>query len=322
MKIQSSGDPRDADGRTSGGTDRASGRPADAGAGARGGAGRGLATGWRRWLDGSAAHPFTMAIFQTGVGTRALFEAAEGLGSTACARAHARATQSWWCAARSRLASSDSRGVRIDLRADRAVHDRYACSRRCPACRWSMAASWSSDTGRRIESSATRSSRAERAWRKSRLIDGICPPDVAPLMRLIDVLAASKVDAVVFTSAVQVRNLFAIAERMNRGADLARLLGRGGRRLHWPGLYRGLGGAWREAHVRGQPAEAWRADAGSGVSAGLSSFLHGYVCRRSSDGMPLRSLTADSSRLRQWNPKASGIKPLPLRQISCRSTTR
>jgi uroporphyrinogen-III synthase len=50
------------------------------------------------------------------------------------------------------------------------------------------------------------------------------PADVGPLVRLIDALAASTVDAVVFTSAVQVRNLYTIAERANRGADLAGFL--------------------------------------------------------------------------------------------------
>jgi uroporphyrinogen-III synthase len=50
------------------------------------------------------------------------------------------------------------------------------------------------------------------------------PEDVGPLERLIDALAASTVDAVVFTSAVQVRNLHTIAVRMNRGGEFAALL--------------------------------------------------------------------------------------------------
>jgi uroporphyrinogen-III synthase len=50
------------------------------------------------------------------------------------------------------------------------------------------------------------------------------PEDTGPLERLIQSLAASAVDAVVFTSAVQVRNLYTVAARMQREADLARLL--------------------------------------------------------------------------------------------------
>jgi uroporphyrinogen-III synthase len=174
-------------------------------------------------LDGSAAHPFTMAIFQTGVGTRALFEAAEGLGSTP---ALSRMLERTVVVVRGPkpLGELNSRGVRIDLRA---------------------AAPFTTDTvlaavsGVPLENGRVLVQRYGEANRKLRdaleargaAVDEIAtyrwdlPPDVAPLMRLIDALAASKVDAVVFTSAVQVRNLYAIAERMNRGADLPGFLG-------------------------------------------------------------------------------------------------
>jgi uroporphyrinogen-III synthase len=174
-------------------------------------------------LDGSAAHPFTMAIFQTGVGTRALFEAAEGLGSTpALKRMLDRAVVV--VRGPKPLGELNSRGVRIDLRAaapfttdmvlaavagiplerGRVLVQRYGEANRklCDALEARGAA---------VEEIAT------YRW--------ALPPDVGPLMRLIDALAASKVDAVVFTSAVQVRNLYTIAERMNRGAGLTGFLG-------------------------------------------------------------------------------------------------
>jgi uroporphyrinogen-III synthase len=173
-------------------------------------------------LDGWAAHPFTMAIFQTGVGTRALFEAAEGLGSTATfmgmldkAVVAVRGPKP--------VGELNSRGVRIDIRAaapfttdtvlravahvplerGRVLVQRYgeANLRLCDALRARGAA---------VEEIAS------YRW--------ALPEDTGPLVRLIEALASSTVDAVVFTSAVQVRNLYAVADRMNRAADLAALL--------------------------------------------------------------------------------------------------
>ncbi|HEY3850204.1 MAG TPA: uroporphyrinogen-III synthase [Steroidobacteraceae bacterium] len=173
-------------------------------------------------LDASAAPPFTMAIFQTGVGTRALFEAAEGLGSTpALMNMLDRAVVV--VRGPKPLGELNSRGVRIDIRAaapfttdtvleavtgvslerGRVLVQRYgeANPKLCDSLRARGAA---------VEEIAT------YRW--------ALPEDTAPLMRLIEAMAASKVDAVVFTSAVQVRNLYAVADRINRGAQLAGLL--------------------------------------------------------------------------------------------------
>ena len=51
------------------------------------------------------------------------------------------------------------------------------------------------------------------------------PGDLGPLENLIDALARRAVDAVVFTSAVQVKHLFAVAERMGCAALLPGLMG-------------------------------------------------------------------------------------------------
>jgi uroporphyrinogen-III synthase len=173
-------------------------------------------------LDGSAAHPFTMAIFQTGVGTRALFETAEGLGSTPALK---RMLDQAVVVVRGPkpLGELNSRGVRIDLRA---------------AAPFTTDMVLAAVTGVPLEGGRVLVQRYGEANRKlcdalesrGAAVDEIAtyrwalPPDVGPLMRLIDALAASKVDAVVFTSAVQVRNLYTIAERMNRGADLTGFL--------------------------------------------------------------------------------------------------
>jgi uroporphyrinogen-III synthase len=52
------------------------------------------------------------------------------------------------------------------------------------------------------------------------------PSDTAPLEQLLAALARSSVDAVVFTSAIQVHNLYAVAERRGRAAALAGQLNR------------------------------------------------------------------------------------------------
>ena len=52
------------------------------------------------------------------------------------------------------------------------------------------------------------------------------PPDTAPLVALIGALERDELHAVVLTNAEQVRNLFAVAERVGRGADLRDALNR------------------------------------------------------------------------------------------------
>ena len=173
-------------------------------------------------LRGSAADPFTMAIFQTGVGTRALFEAAERLDSaTALLPMLDRAVVV--VRGPKPLGELRSRGVRVDLRAAAPfTSDKVlAAVSGVPLERARVLVQRYGETNRRLcEALEARGARVEEIatyrW--------ALPEDVGPLMRLIDALAASKVDAVVFTSAVQVRNLYTIARRMNRGADLAGFL--------------------------------------------------------------------------------------------------
>jgi uroporphyrinogen-III synthase len=177
---------------------------------------------WVALLDGWEARPFTMAIFQTGVGTRALFEAAEELGSISTLM---RMLDKAVVVVRGPkpLGELNSRGVRIDIRAaapfttdtvlgavrgvalerGRVLVQRYgeANPKLCDAL---------TALGAAVEEIAT------YRW--------ALPADTGPLVRLIEALASSMVDAVVFTSAVQVRNLYAVAESMNRGAALAGLL--------------------------------------------------------------------------------------------------
>ena len=52
------------------------------------------------------------------------------------------------------------------------------------------------------------------------------PADTQPLAKLLEALAQGGVDAVVFTSAVQIHNLYSIAEKAGSAADLANNLNR------------------------------------------------------------------------------------------------
>jgi uroporphyrinogen-III synthase len=176
-------------------------------------------------LEDWGARPFRMMIFQTGVGTRALFQVTDSLGSTPLllemlgkATVVVRGPKP--------LGELNARGVRIDIRAAspftsetvlaavagisvegaRVVVQRYGEANRklCEAL-----------TGR----GASVQEIATYRW--------ALPADLRPLETLIDALARGAVDAVVFTSAVQVKHLFVVAERMARAALL-------------PGLMRGL----------------------------------------------------------------------------------
>jgi uroporphyrinogen-III synthase len=175
-------------------------------------------------LEGWDARPFKMAIFQTGVGTRALFQATDALGSTA---ALCRLLESAIIVVRGPkpVGELNARLVRIDIRAaspfttesvTEAVKDVALGQSRVLIQRYGQA------NQRLREALQSRGATVEEIatyrW--------ALPSDTRPLERLIDALSSSRVDATVFTSAVQIQNLYAVAERMNRAGDLAALLNR------------------------------------------------------------------------------------------------
>ena len=170
------------------------------------------------------ARPAKLAIFQTGVGTRALFAATDALGvTTRLAELLARMV----VAVRGPKPSGAlrARGVRIDRSAadpfttseildsikdlplkgervivqrhgsanvelDRALEARGAAVAEIPTYRWAL------------------------------------PPDTAPLVSLIGALERDELHAVVLTNAEQVRNLFAVAGREGRAERLRAALNR------------------------------------------------------------------------------------------------
>ena len=168
--------------------------------------------------------PAKLAVFQTGVGTRALFSATDALGLTDGLLG---SLKSMVVAARGPKPTGAlrARGVRIDRSAaepfttrevlaaledlplkgervivqrhgavnvelDRALEARGAAVTEVPTYRWSL------------------------------------PPDTAPLERLIACLERGEIHAVVFTNAEQVRNLFTVAERLGRAGPLRVALNR------------------------------------------------------------------------------------------------
>jgi uroporphyrinogen-III synthase len=173
-------------------------------------------------LESWRAEPFKMAIFQTGVGTRALFQMTDTLGSTATL---ARLLEAALVVVRGPKPSGElgARKMRIDIRApspfttetvleaiagvpiegSRILVQRYGESNRqlCEA----LAA-----RGAAVHEMAT------YRW--------AIPKDTGPLLRFLDELGASRVDAALFTSAVQIQNLYAIAEGAGRAGDLAQRL--------------------------------------------------------------------------------------------------
>lgn len=168
--------------------------------------------------------PAQLVIFQTGVGTRALFAATDSLGLTA---KFLQLLEKTVVAARGPKPTGAlrSRGVRIDRSAadpfttkevlesirdvplekkrvivqrygvqnvelDRALEARGAQVAEIPTYRWSL------------------------------------PADTQPLVDLIGALERGEMDAAVFTNAEQVRNLFAVAEKLHKAQGLRDSLNR------------------------------------------------------------------------------------------------
>jgi uroporphyrinogen-III synthase len=168
--------------------------------------------------------PYDFVIFQTGVGTGALFAAADSAGLTSDLQALVAGVRVVVRGPKP-IAALTARQVRIDIRAaspftSETVLEALAASE-MSGCnvlvqRYGAANKHLADElvarGARVEEIAT------YRW--------ALPADVRPLLGLLDALQAGRVDAVVFTSAVQMHNLFTVAERNGRAPVLAEMLNR------------------------------------------------------------------------------------------------
>jgi uroporphyrinogen-III synthase len=173
-------------------------------------------------LDGWRTAPYAMVIFQTGVGTRALFGAIEALGRTAeVMKSLARTVVV--VRGPKPTAELNARQVRIDVRA---------------ASPFTTATVLQAIAGAALERAPVLVQRYGAANPELRdaleargaVVTEIAtyrwslPADTQPLKDLLVALAASRVDAVVFTSAVQIHNLYAVAAALGDAASLAGLI--------------------------------------------------------------------------------------------------
>jgi uroporphyrinogen-III synthase len=168
--------------------------------------------------------PFKICIFQTGVGTRALFAATDAAGLTAELKELLAASL---VVARGPkpIGELNARGIRIDIRAaspfttetvleaiaDTAIKDCSILVQRYGAANRGLADALEA-RGAAVHDIAT------YRW--------ALPEDTRPLVELIQALGQGRVDAVVFTSAVQMHHLYAIADKAGVAGHLAADLNR------------------------------------------------------------------------------------------------
>ena len=166
------------------------------------------------FVKGIELQAAALAVFQTGVGTRALFAATDGLGLTGTFLAM---LEGMTVVARGPKPTVvlRARGVRIDRGAaepyttnevleaiaDVPIEGKGVVVQRYGATNAMLAAALAARGARSIEVPTYR-------W--------ALPADTRPLVALMDALQERRVDAAVFTSASQAYNLFALAESLGR----------------------------------------------------------------------------------------------------------
>jgi uroporphyrinogen-III synthase len=183
--------------------------------------------------------PPEIFIFQTGVGTRALFAATDSMGLTP---ALLRMLEASIVVVRGPkpTAALGARKVRIDLSADDpfTTHEvlaqlqgaqlqgaqlQGAHSRENPLRGKRVVVQRYGETNRELEAALEAEGAevieiATYRW--------AVPEDTAPIVRLIDALGRDEIDLVAFTSASQASNLFTVAQRIGKEASLQQSLGR------------------------------------------------------------------------------------------------
>ncbi|MGO8858504.1 MAG: uroporphyrinogen-III synthase [Steroidobacteraceae bacterium] len=170
-------------------------------------------------LDSWRANPYRMVIFQTGVGTRALFQATDSLGST---DEMLRLLASAVVVVRGPKPTGElnARRVRIDVRAPSPFTTETVLEAIA-----GIALDHAPVLVQRY--GATNQPLRDALQARGAIVREIAtyrwalPANIQPLKDLLDALDASRVDAVVFTSAVQIQNLYAVAAADGRADSLA-----------------------------------------------------------------------------------------------------
>jgi uroporphyrinogen-III synthase len=168
--------------------------------------------------------PFNICIFQTGVGTRALFAAADAAGSSA---------ELQQCLAASTVVvrgpkpvgELERRAVRIDIKAASpfTTETVLAALSGVPLAGASVLVQRYGETNQVLAAGLKTRGAAVQEIATYRWA---LPADTQPLSNLLEALSRGGVDAVVFTSAVQIHNLYSMAEKAGSAADLANNLNR------------------------------------------------------------------------------------------------
>jgi len=170
------------------------------------------------------ACPPAVAIFQTGVGTRALFSATDSLGMSPTLLGLLEK-----CVVVARGPKPTAALRARDVRIDRSAGEPFTTAQVLEALRDLSLAGARVVVQRYGETNVELGQSLRR--RGAEVIEiptyrWALPEDTGPLVGLIDALERNRVDATVFTSASQAHNLFALAERMGRSASLAPNLNR------------------------------------------------------------------------------------------------
>jgi uroporphyrinogen-III synthase len=171
------------------------------------------------FVAGLQTRPAVAAIFQTGVGTRALFEATDGLGLTQKLLALLE-TLKVVVRGPKPTAALKARGVRIDLSAA----DPFTTAEVLEQLR-NLPIEGQRVVVQRYGATNEKLEEALHA-RKAEVVEvptyrWALPADTTPLLALMDSLDAHRVDATVFTSASQAMNLFSYAGSVGRRDSLA-----------------------------------------------------------------------------------------------------
>ena len=166
------------------------------------------------FLDSCVEHPPQLFIFQTGVGTQALLDMTEALGRTA---------QLLDLLARATVAERGPKPAAVlrahAIRIDIATQDPHTTTELLRAVDTRPIAGTRVVVQRYGESN--RALEAALHERGAQVVElptyrWALPQDTAPLARLLDALERNEIDAAVFTSASQARNLFSFARDQAR----------------------------------------------------------------------------------------------------------
>ncbi len=178
----------------------------------------------RELIDDWNSTPPDIFIFQTGVGTRAVFAATDSLGLT---DAFLRLLDEAQVVVRGPkpTAALRSRKVRIDLAADDpfTTHEVLAELANLPLRGKRVVVQRYGETNRELQ--------AALAAKGAEIVEistyrWALPDDIAPLQQLIGALDRGEIDVVAFTSASQAVNLFVVAQQDGKEGSLRQSLGR------------------------------------------------------------------------------------------------